>query len=45
MMNYLEQYKLRFGVYPKELLADQIYCTRANQLALKDKNIKLLANT
>ena len=43
MMNYVEQYKQRFGVYPKELLADQIYCTRANRLALKDKNIKLLA--
>jgi hypothetical protein len=43
MMNYVEQYRQRFGVYPKELLADQIYCTRANRAALKEKNIKLIA--
>ena len=43
MMAYVEQYKKRFGFYPKELLADQIYCTRANRAALKEKGIKLLA--
>ena len=42
-MAYVEQYKKRFGFYPKELLADQIYCTRANRAALKEKGIKLLA--
>jgi len=43
MMNYVEQYRKRFGCYPKELLADQIYCTRANRAALKEKGIKLMA--
>lgn len=43
MMDYVEQYRKRFGCYPKELLADQIYCTRANRAALKEKGIKLLA--
>ena len=42
MMNYVEQYHKRFGCYPKELLADQIYCTRENRAALKEKGIKLL---
>jgi hypothetical protein len=43
MMDYVEKYHLRFGCYPRELLADQIYCTRANRAALKEKGIKLLA--
>ena len=43
MMDYVEQYKKRFGFYPRELLADQIYCTRFNRAALKEKGIKLLA--
>jgi hypothetical protein len=43
MMDYVEQYRKRFGCYPKELLADQIYCTQANRAALKEKGIKLLA--
>jgi hypothetical protein len=43
MMDYVEQYRKRFGYYPKELLADQIYCTRVNRAALKEKGIKLLA--
>lgn len=43
MMNYVEQYHKRFGCYPRELLADQIYCTRDNRAALKEKGIKLLA--
>lgn len=43
MMDYVERYKQRFGVYPKELLADQIYCNRANRAALKEKGIRLLA--
>lgn len=43
MMDYVEQYNKRFGCYPKELLADQIYCTRANRAALKEKGIKLMA--
>lgn len=43
MMDYVEKYRNRFGCYPRELLADQIYCTRANRAALKAKGIKLLA--
>jgi transposase, IS5 family len=43
MLNYVGQYKKRFGYYPSELLADQIYCTRTNRAALKEKGIKLLA--
>ncbi len=43
MMDYVEKYRLRFGCYPREVLADQIYCTRVNRAALKEKGIKLLA--
>lgn len=43
MMDYVQLYRKRFGCYPKELLADQIYCTRANRAALKEKGIKLMA--
>jgi len=43
MMDYVERYRKRFGFYPREVLADQIYCTRVNRAALKEKGIKLLA--
>jgi len=43
MMDYVERYRKRFGFYPKEVLADQIYCTRENRAALKEKGIRLLA--
>lgn len=43
MMDYVERYRKRFGFYPKEVLADQIYCTRANRALLKEKGIRLLA--
>jgi hypothetical protein len=43
MLNYIEKYRKRFGCYPREVLADQIYCTRANRAALKELGIKLLA--
>ena len=42
-MDYIEKYKVRFGCYPKEVLADKIYCTRFNRSGLKEKGIKLLA--
>lgn len=42
MMSYVENYKKRFGYYPKEILADQIYCTRENRKVLKEMGIKLL---
>lgn len=41
--SYVEKYRERFGYYPKEVLADQIYCTRVNRSLLKKKGIRLLA--
>jgi transposase, IS5 family len=43
LLNYVERYKTRFGFYPKEVLADQIYCNRENRKQLKILGIKLLA--
>jgi hypothetical protein len=43
MMDYIENFRNRFGYYPKEVLADQIYCTRANRRDLKLLGIKLIA--
>ncbi len=43
MVEYVEKYKVRFGCYPRELLADKIYCTRFNRAWLKEKGIKLIA--
>src|SRR2546428_5462483 len=43
MMDYVERYRQRFGYYPREILADQIYCTRENRRQLKEQGIKLLA--
>jgi hypothetical protein len=43
MASYVEQYKKRFGFYPRQVLADQIYCTRANRRMLKEKGIHLKA--
>lgn len=39
----VEKYKGRFGYYPKEVLADQIYCNQKNRAWLKSRQIKLLA--
>lgn len=43
MMDYIEQYRQRFGYYPEKVLADQIYCTRENRRKLKDLGIRLIA--
>ena len=43
MIDYVEMYRKRFRCYPKEVLADQIYCTRHNRAELKRLGIKLLA--
>jgi IS5 family transposase len=43
MMEYIEQYKERFGYYPEKVLADQVYCTRKNRERLKELEIRLLA--
>lgn len=42
-MDSVEKYKNRFGFYPAEVLADQIYCTRQNRTQLKLLGIKLIA--
>jgi hypothetical protein len=43
MPAYIENYRKRFGVYPAEVLADKIYCTRENRRMLKEKGIRLKA--
>lgn len=43
LLQSVDKYKKRFGFYPYEVLADQIYCTRENRKLLKEKNIKLVA--
>lgn len=43
MMDYIEQYRQRFGYYPEKVLADQIYCTRENRRKLKELGIRLIA--
>ena len=39
----VEKYKQRFGCYPKQVLADRIYCTRENRMWLKGLGIELRA--
>lgn len=39
----VELHKNKYGYYPAEVLADQIYCTRENRKWLKEKDIKLMA--
>ncbi len=43
LIDSVEKYKQRFGYYPAEVLADQIYCNRENRQKLKVLNIKLMA--
>lgn len=43
LIDSVEKYKSRFGFYPAEVLADQIYCTRENRKQLKLLDIKLIA--
>jgi len=43
LMNIVKDYKRRFGYYPQELMADQIYCTRTNRAKLKEIGIRLRA--
>ncbi len=43
LMGVVEKYKRRFGYYPKEVLVDKIYCTRANRASLKELDIGLRA--
>ena len=43
LMASVEKYKERFGYYPAEVLADKIYCNRANRAELKRLGIRLKA--
>jgi hypothetical protein len=43
LMGIVELFRKRFGCYPQEVLADQIYCNRANRAALKELDISLRA--
>lgn len=43
LQDSVEQYRERFGFYPKKVLADKIYCTRKNRDYLKSRNIELRA--
>jgi len=43
MEEYVERYRERFACYPREVLADKIYCTRDNRKMLKGKGIRLIA--
>jgi Transposase domain (DUF772). len=43
LQNYVEHFCRRFGCYPREVLADRIYCTRVNRAWLKEKGILLRA--
>lgn len=43
LISSVELYKKRFGFYPAQVHADQIYCTRENRRALKERKIKLMA--
>lgn len=42
MEQYVDMFRNRFGCYPREILADQIYCTRANRNMLKGKGNGIL---
>jgi len=42
MESYVEMYRKRFGFYPREVLADKIYCTRENRKMLKGKGSGIL---
>lgn len=43
LIKTVEQYKARFGYYPKEVLADKIYCNRTNRARLKELGTVLVA--
>lgn len=43
LIDSIEKYKQRHGFYPKEVLADQIYCNRNNRRCLKELGIRLMA--
>lgn len=42
LVEYVEHYRKRFGYYPCKVLADQIYCTKANRKELSLLGVKLV---
>jgi transposase, IS5 family len=43
LISTVENYKRRFGYYPKKVFADKIYCNRDNRAKLKERKIILVA--
>lgn len=43
LLKTIDQYKTRWGYYPKEVLVDKIYCNRVNREKLKELGITLVA--
>lgn len=43
LIEYVENFRARFGHYPAKVLVDKIYATRINRKWLKDRGIKLAA--
>ena len=43
LIETVEKYRLRFGFYPGKVLANKIYCTRANRIWLGNRGINLAA--
>ena len=43
LISTVENYKRRFGYYPKKVFADKIYCNRDNRAKLKQRKIILVA--
>jgi transposase, IS5 family len=43
LVKYANRYKETFGYYPKEILADRIYCNKENRKLLKELGIFLVA--
>lgn len=43
LMDSVKQYKKRNGFFPKEVLADKIYCNRENRRRLTELGIRLIA--
>lgn len=43
LVEYVNNYKNRFGYYPEQVLADKAYCSRENRKWLKAQGIQLIA--
>jgi len=42
MEDYVEKYRSCFGFYPREVMADKIYCTRDNRKMLQGKGLGII---